>query len=204
MINLSAPLSTDKQSKCVDEQHQQRKHQKMRVTNAQWLPLPWSLLARVLMVTNSSAADGWMPTVMSKWDFLAPAFRAMAIPCIISGASGPTMWTPMTCRRPENKWEHLEALIFRQKHQYKSRLITVMISVWLQVRSSSLYSKRGWAEQFESWAKFRSIFQFTPGLSFQGRRADLTSSVSACTIIFISVLSSRPVSVFFRGLNFET
>ena len=37
-----------------------------------------------------------MPTVESKCTFLAPALRAMAMPCMTSGESGPTMWAPST------------------------------------------------------------------------------------------------------------
>ena len=48
------------------------------------------------MVTNSSAADGWMPTVASKSALRAPHFIAIEMPCMISGASGPTMWAPTT------------------------------------------------------------------------------------------------------------
>lgn len=36
-------------------------------------------------------------TVESKADLVAPARMAMATPCMISGASGPTMCTPSTC-----------------------------------------------------------------------------------------------------------
>ena len=38
-----------------------------------------------------------MPTVESKFVFLAPHLSAMAMPCMISGESGPTMCTPTTC-----------------------------------------------------------------------------------------------------------
>lgn len=39
-----------------------------------------------------------LPTVASKVDLVAPALMAMATPCMISGASGPTMCTPSTCK----------------------------------------------------------------------------------------------------------
>jgi len=45
----------------------------------------------VRMVTNSSAALGWIPRVASSSAFVAPHLRAMARPCVISAASGPTM-----------------------------------------------------------------------------------------------------------------
>src|SRR5690606_5408083 len=47
-------------------------------------------------VTNSSAAVGCMPTVASKSAFFAPALMAMAMPWMISPASGPTIWAPTT------------------------------------------------------------------------------------------------------------
>ena len=64
-----------------------------------WLLAPLPVTHRVFcrMVTNSSAAVGWIPTVLSKCDLVAPAFMAMAMPCIISGESSPTMWAPTTC-----------------------------------------------------------------------------------------------------------
>jgi hypothetical protein len=55
------------------------------------------------MLTHSSAAVGCIPTVESKWDFLAPALRAMAMPCMISAASGPTMCAPSTCSAASRK-----------------------------------------------------------------------------------------------------
>src|SRR5580698_9077688 len=48
------------------------------------------------IVTNSSAALGWMPTVASNCFLVAPHFTAMARPWTISGASGPSMWQPTT------------------------------------------------------------------------------------------------------------
>ncbi len=60
------------------------------------VPLHWTLLATVLMVTNSSAEEGWMPMVESKTSLVAPALSATAIPCMISGESGPTMCAPRT------------------------------------------------------------------------------------------------------------
>ena len=48
------------------------------------------------MVTNSSAAVGWMPMVASNWALVAPIFTAMPMPWMISPASGPTMWAPST------------------------------------------------------------------------------------------------------------
>uniref|UniRef100_A0A2P2JTT9 Glutathione reductase n=1 Tax=Rhizophora mucronata TaxID=61149 RepID=A0A2P2JTT9_RHIMU len=50
----------------------------------------------VRMVTNSSAAEGCIPTVLSNCAFVAPHFNATAMPCIISGASGPHMEAPIT------------------------------------------------------------------------------------------------------------
>jgi hypothetical protein len=46
-----------------------------------------------VMVTNSSAAVGWMATVSSKSILRAPIFSATANPCIISSAP-----IPKTCR----------------------------------------------------------------------------------------------------------
>src|SRR6266571_3215430 len=40
-------------------------------------------------VTNSSAAVGWIPTVASSCALVRPAFTAMAMPWMISGASAP-------------------------------------------------------------------------------------------------------------------
>ena len=57
-----------------------------------------------LIVTSSSAADGWMPTVASNCALVAPPFRATAIPCKISGASGPTMCTPTTLTQAHSIW----------------------------------------------------------------------------------------------------
>lgn len=51
---------------------------------------PSTLLVLVRIVTNSSAAEGWIPTVPSKSDFRARHRIATATPCMISGASGPT------------------------------------------------------------------------------------------------------------------
>ncbi len=48
------------------------------------------------IVTNSSAALGWMPTVSSNMRFETPHFTAIARPCMISGASGPSIWQPST------------------------------------------------------------------------------------------------------------
>lgn len=48
------------------------------------------------MVTNSSAAVGWMPMVASKSAFVAPALIATLKPCTISPASGPHMWAATT------------------------------------------------------------------------------------------------------------
>src|SRR5262249_20893738 len=48
------------------------------------------------IVTNSSAALGWMPIVVSNCFLVAPHLRAMARPWVISGASAPTMWQPST------------------------------------------------------------------------------------------------------------
>src|SRR5262249_16962265 len=50
----------------------------------------------VRMVTNSSPAVGWMPTVASNRALVAPAFTATASPWISSAASSPTMCTPTT------------------------------------------------------------------------------------------------------------
>ncbi len=47
-------------------------------------------------VTSSSAMVGWTAQVASHWALVRPAFTAMAASWIISGASGPTMWTPTT------------------------------------------------------------------------------------------------------------
>lgn len=49
-----------------------------------------TLLVLVRIVTNSSAAEGWIPTVPSKSALRARHRMATAIPCMISGASGPT------------------------------------------------------------------------------------------------------------------
>ncbi len=48
------------------------------------------------MVTNSSADEGWMPTVESNCAFVAPHLSAMPMPCMISAESGPTMCAPTT------------------------------------------------------------------------------------------------------------
>lgn len=48
------------------------------------------------MVTNSSAAEGCIPTVLSNCSLVAPHFSATAMPCMISGASGPHMDAPIT------------------------------------------------------------------------------------------------------------
>jgi len=48
------------------------------------------------MVTNSSAAVGWMPMVASNCALVAPSFTAMAIPWMISPASDPIMCAPTT------------------------------------------------------------------------------------------------------------
>jgi len=54
-------------------------------------PFPSTRRVRVRIVTNSSAAEGWIPTVESNCFFVAPHLRAMAMPCMISAASGPTL-----------------------------------------------------------------------------------------------------------------
>lgn len=54
-------------------------------------PLPSCLRALVRMVTNSSAAVGCIPTVLSNCFLQAPHFMAMAMPCMISAASEPTL-----------------------------------------------------------------------------------------------------------------
>jgi hypothetical protein len=69
------------------------------------IPLP-PHLAGVLIVTHSSAAEGWMPTQESNWVLVAPHFKAMPSPCMISAASGPT------CRGKEES---------RNTGQYNSR-----------------------------------------------------------------------------------
>src|SRR5215210_7008466 len=48
------------------------------------------------MVTNSSAAVGWMPMVASNCALVAPTFTAIAMPWMISPASGPIMCAPTT------------------------------------------------------------------------------------------------------------
>ena len=48
------------------------------------------------MVTNSSAAVGCMPMVLSNKALVAPAFMATAKPWTISPASAPTMCRPTT------------------------------------------------------------------------------------------------------------
>src|SRR6516164_119599 len=48
------------------------------------------------IVTNSSAALGWMPTVWSNCLLVAPHLTAIARPWMISGASGPSIWQPTT------------------------------------------------------------------------------------------------------------
>ena len=45
----------------------------------------------VRMVTNSSAAVGWMPIVASNWALVAPQLSATARPWMTSPASGPTI-----------------------------------------------------------------------------------------------------------------
>jgi hypothetical protein len=54
---------------------------------------PWPCTLRVTdrIVTHSSAAVGCMPTVASNCALVAPHLRAMASPCMISAASGPTL-----------------------------------------------------------------------------------------------------------------
>jgi hypothetical protein len=47
--------------------------------------------ALVRMVTNSSAAVGWMPIVASNCALVAPQLSATASPWMISPASGPTI-----------------------------------------------------------------------------------------------------------------
>lgn len=54
------------------------------------------------IVTSSSAAVGCKPTVLLKWALVAPALRAIATPCMISGASGPTICTPITCAQSQH------------------------------------------------------------------------------------------------------
>ena len=53
-------------------------------------------LVFVRIVTNSSALDGWIPTVLSKCFLVAPHCSAVAKPWRISGESTPTMCTPNT------------------------------------------------------------------------------------------------------------
>src|SRR5215472_6686783 len=48
------------------------------------------------MVTNSSAAVGWIATASSNCCLVAPNFTAMAMAWMISGASGPSIWAPST------------------------------------------------------------------------------------------------------------
>ncbi len=106
--------------------------------------VPCTVRVLVLIVTNSSAAEGWMPMVLSKVFFVAPALSAIAIPCMISGASGPTL-QHRSCRSEGQTGNHLS-------HMWQPT----------------------------------------------------TLSVSACTISFIRVFSSRPDSVYFIGRNLET
>src|SRR3546814_13834037 len=65
--------------------------------------LAWSLGSGSRMVTNSLAAVGWMLTVASKTCLVAPAFKATAMSCMISGASSPTLWMPHTRRLSSEK-----------------------------------------------------------------------------------------------------
>lgn len=55
------------------------------------LPVPTTCRVFVRIVTNSSAAVGWMPTVASNCALVAPHLSAMPRPCMISAASGPTL-----------------------------------------------------------------------------------------------------------------
>nr|GME11858.1 bile acid:sodium symporter [Ipomoea batatas] len=48
------------------------------------------------IVTNSSAAEGCMPTLESNCAFVAPHFSATAMPCRRIGASGPHIDAPIT------------------------------------------------------------------------------------------------------------
>src|SRR5471032_2134588 len=69
----------------LESQPRQRQHRK-----------PDQSATGVRMVTNSSAAVGCTPMVSSKCCLVAPALSAIARPCTISPASGPTMWQPNT------------------------------------------------------------------------------------------------------------
>src|SRR5207249_10982530 len=55
------------------------------------------------IVTNSSAALGWMPTVWSNIFFEAPHLTAIARPWTISGASAPSIWRSEE-RRVGKEW----------------------------------------------------------------------------------------------------
>lgn len=46
------------------------------------MPVPTTVRVAERIVTNSSAEEGWMPMVLSKCSFLAPALIAIPMPCI--------------------------------------------------------------------------------------------------------------------------
>ncbi len=76
----------------------------------------------------SSAPEGWMPTVESKMALVAPALSATAMPCRISGASGPTL-----------RHAHSTPQVWRSSHHQPS-----VADVWL-VCLAGLRSQLRWA-----------------------------------------------------------
>jgi hypothetical protein len=60
------------------------------------VPRPCTVRSFVLMVTNSSADEGWIPMVESNCRLVAPDLSATAKPCMISAASGPTLQASTT------------------------------------------------------------------------------------------------------------
>ena len=48
------------------------------------MPVPTMVREGDRMPTNSSAAVGWMPAVLSNCSFVAPALSAIAMPCTAS------------------------------------------------------------------------------------------------------------------------
>mmetsp|Transcript_81341 Transcript_81341/g.228097 ORF Transcript_81341/g.228097 Transcript_81341/m.228097 type:complete len:255 (-) Transcript_81341:703-1467(-) len=72
-----------------------------------------------------------MPTVASKVAFVAPAFMAMAMPCIISAASLPTMWHPTT--RPAASLPSLTAMSFMRIFSSSPRPVGIVCFIGLKV-----------------------------------------------------------------------
>src|SRR5262245_27798777 len=120
----------------------------------------------VRMVTNSSPAVGWMPTVASNCALVAPAFTPTAKPWISSAASSPTMCTPTTRSVAASTISFMKVRCWRPDTVYfigRNAAVKTLISPSVSLASSSVrptVASSGWqntAEGTSRWSGLRFL-----------------------------------------------